>query len=48
MFAVNMWLQQQEWGRWKEYVFGEYVFIALSFSAKSMLAWTNYGGTKSL
>jgi hypothetical protein len=48
LFAVNMYLQQSEWWRWKRYVFGEYVFIFLSLVAKSMLAWTNFGGTRSL
>jgi hypothetical protein len=47
-FAVNMWLQQQEIRWWSSYVFGEHVFIVLSLVAKTMLAWTNFGGTASL
>jgi hypothetical protein len=48
MFAVNMILQQWEIGWWKSYIWGEYMFVALSFTAKSMLAWTNFGGAQSL
>jgi hypothetical protein len=49
MFAVNMLLQQYgTFWRYRDYVFGEYMFIVLSFTAKSMLAWTNFGGTMSL
>lgn len=48
LFAVNMFFQQSEWWWWKRYLFGEYVFIGLSLVAKSMLAWTNFGGTRSL
>jgi len=47
-FAVNQWLQQKGIGKWKNYLYGEYVFIVLSFTAKQLLAWVNYGGTNSL
>jgi hypothetical protein len=47
-FAVNMWLQQKERGRWKDYVYGEFAYCVLSLVAKQFLAWFNYGGTRTL
>jgi hypothetical protein len=47
-FALNSYLQQQEIGKWKNYYYGEVGFIILSFTSKSLLAWINFGGTKSL
>jgi hypothetical protein len=44
-FALNMIAQYKEWGPWKEYVFGEKVYILLSLLAKSFLAWFIWGGT---
>ena len=38
-FAVNMVLQYKQIGPWKDYLFGEKVYIILSLSAKSLLAW---------
>jgi hypothetical protein len=38
-FAVNMALQYAGIGRWRSYVYGEVVYIALSVAAKSLLAW---------
>jgi hypothetical protein len=38
-FAVNMVLQYKRVGPWKDYLFGEKVYIILSLSAKSLLAW---------
>lgn len=38
-FAVNMALQYGQVGRWRDYVYGEVVYIVLSFTAKSLLAW---------
>jgi hypothetical protein len=38
-FAVNMVLQYKQVGPWKDYLFGEKVYIILSLSAKSLLAW---------
>ncbi len=38
-FAVNMALQYARIGRWRDYVYGEVVYIVLSFTAKSLLAW---------
>lgn len=38
-FAVNQWLQYRGIGPWSDYVFGEKVYIGLSFVAKTALAW---------
>jgi len=38
-FAVNMVLQYKQVGRWRDYLFGEKVYIILSLTAKSLLAW---------
>jgi hypothetical protein len=38
-FAVNMVLQYKKVGRWKDYLYGEKVYIILSLTAKSLLAW---------
>jgi len=38
-FAVNMILQYKKVGRWQDYLFGEKVYIILSLTAKSLLAW---------
>jgi hypothetical protein len=38
-FAVNMVLQYKQAGRWKDYLFGEKVYIFLSLTAKSLLSW---------
>jgi hypothetical protein len=38
-FAVNMILQYKEVGPWKDYLFGEKVYIILSLTAKALLAW---------
>ncbi len=38
-FAVNMVLQYKKVGPWKDYLFGEKVYIILSLTAKSLLAW---------
>jgi len=45
LFAVNMVLQYRETWRWREYLFGEKMYIALSLVAKSALAWQVYFGT---
>ncbi len=44
-FAVNQYLQYRRVGRWRSYVFGEGVYIALSFVAKTILIWQVYFGT---
>lgn len=41
-FAVNQWLQYRARGRWRDYLHGERVYIALSLVAKSLLAWQIY------
>jgi hypothetical protein len=38
-FAVNMVLQYKQVGKWKDYLFGEKVYIILSLTAKSLLSW---------
>jgi hypothetical protein len=38
-FAVNMALQYLQLGRWRDYRFGEVVYMVLSLGAKSALAW---------
>ncbi|UCG55055.1 MAG: heliorhodopsin HeR [Dehalococcoidia bacterium] len=38
-FAVNMVLQYKKIGPWRNYLFGEKVYILLSLTAKALLAW---------
>lgn len=45
IFAINMILQYRAKGRWKDYLFGERVYIILSLTAKSALAWQVFAGT---
>jgi hypothetical protein len=45
IFAVNMVLQYKKVGPWKDYLFGERVYIILSLSAKTILAWIIFAGT---
>jgi hypothetical protein len=45
IFAINMVLQYKKVGRWKDYLFGERVYIILSLTAKSVLAWLIFAGT---
>jgi len=45
LFAVNMLLQYKKAGKWKEYLYGERVYILLSLVAKSALAWQVFFGT---
>ena len=44
-FALNMVLQYKKVGPWRDYLFGERVYILLSLIAKSALAWQVFGGT---
>ncbi|MFO8037343.1 MAG: heliorhodopsin HeR [Anaerolineales bacterium] len=44
-FAVNMYLQYKKVGPWKNYLFGERVYIVLSLVAKTALAWQIFAGT---
>ncbi len=45
IFAINMVLQYKKVGRWKDYLFGERVYIVLSLTSKSVLAWLIFAGT---
>ncbi|MDO9496401.1 MAG: heliorhodopsin HeR [Nocardioides sp.] len=45
VFALNQVLQYRARGRWSDYLFGEHVYIVLSLTAKSLLAWQVFGGT---
>lgn len=44
-FAINMLLQYKKVGPWKDYLFGERVYIILSLAAKTALAWMIFAGT---
>lgn len=44
-FAINMWLQYRQVGRWSRYAHGERWYIILSLAAKTALAWQVFGGT---
>jgi Heliorhodopsin len=45
IFAVNMLLQYRRVGRWRDYLYGERVYMLLSLVAKSLLAWQVFAGT---
>jgi len=45
VFAVNMVLQYRKVGRWRDYLYGERVYMILSLVAKSLLAWQVFAGT---
>ncbi|MGD0806516.1 MAG: heliorhodopsin HeR [Anaerolineales bacterium] len=45
IFAVNMVLQYKKVGPWKDYLFGERIYIVLSLLAKTALAWQIFIGT---
>jgi hypothetical protein len=44
VFALNMVLQYKGVGRWKDYLYGERIYIVLSFIAKTALAWLVFIG----
>ena len=44
-FATNMYLQYKKTGKWKEYLWGEQMYVLLSLLAKSALAWQVFAGT---
>lgn len=44
IFALNMVLQYKGVGRWKDYLYGERIYIILSFIAKTVLAWLVFIG----
>jgi hypothetical protein len=39
IFALNMVLQYKRVGKWRDYLYGERVYIILSLTAKALLAW---------
>ncbi len=43
-FPVNMILQYKKVGKWKNYLYGERVYITLSLVAKTLLAWLVFFG----
>ncbi len=43
-FAVNMVLQYRGVGKWKDYLYGERVYVLLSFVAKFALTWLVFTG----
>ena len=43
-FAVNMWLTFRGRGRWQDPLFAERVYVWLSITAKTALAWQVYSG----
>jgi hypothetical protein len=45
VFAINQVLQYKKVGKWKDYLYGEWVYIILSLVAKSLLAWQVFAGT---
>lgn len=44
IFVINMILQYKKVGPWKNYLFGERVYIILSLAAKTLLAWQVWAG----
>ena len=44
-FAINMVLQYKQVGPWRNYLFGESVYVLLSLTSKSALAWQVFAGT---
>jgi hypothetical protein len=45
LFPINMALQYRGKGKWKDYLFGERIYIILSLTAKTVLAWFVFAGT---
>ena len=45
LFALNQFLQYRRVGRWRDYLYGERVYLVLSLTAKSALAWQIFGNT---
>lgn len=44
-FAINMILQYRRIGPWRNYLFGESIYIFLSLASKSALVWQVFAGT---
>jgi hypothetical protein len=45
VFAINMVLQYKQVGKWRDYLFGEKVYIIFSLTAKALLAWQVFSAT---
>ena len=45
IFPINMILQYKRIGKWRDYLYGERVYVILSLVAKSLLAWQVFAGT---
>lgn len=45
IFAINMVLQYRKVGPWRDYLFGERIYIILSLTSKTILAWLIFAGT---
>jgi hypothetical protein len=45
IFALNMFLQYKQVGKWRDYLFGEKIYIILSLTAKALLAWQVFANT---
>jgi len=45
IFALNQFLQYKKVGPWRNYLYGERMYIILSLVAKSLLAWQVFAGT---
>lgn len=43
-FAINMWLQYKKKGKWANYLYGERMYMILSLTAKTVLAWQVFFG----
>ena len=43
-FPINMYLQYKKIGKWKNYIYGERMYIVLSLVAKTILAWLVFFG----
>lgn len=39
LFAINQFLQYKQIGKWKDYIYGEKMYVWLSLFGKSILAW---------
>ena len=45
LFALNQFLQYRRVGRWRDYLYGERIYLVLSLTAKSALAWQIFANT---
>ncbi len=48
LFPINMILQYKKVGKWKNYLYGEKIYIILSLVAKTILAWLVFFGVMQL